>query len=172
MRLIGRRTPEPVPLGLAAVEKQHGRILAWGTTVDGRSVAATPGALVVVDDSAATGEEQVLPWHAIDVGTWEAPVLSIRFRDLGTGGSRRLVLEFASEGKVPPVFRDRVDRSVVVSRRIALVGDRGAVMAARKDSNGAISWTVVFDPGLNARDPELQGQAREALAELRRTLGA
>ena len=60
---------------------------------------------------------------------------------------------------------------MVASRRVALVGDSGAILAARRDNAGNVTWTVVFDAGLDPADPRLQERARVALAEMRQSLG-
>lgn len=165
---FGRRQRPPAPPELVAVTKEHGKALAWGTTTEGALVVAAPDALVI----SSADSTLVIPWHAVDVGAWQPPKFSIRYRDLDTGNALRLNLSLAEAGELPPVLRERVDRTVLVTRRVTLVGESGVVMAARRDPTGQISWTVVFDPGLDPRDPQLQAAAREGLAELRRSLGA
>ena len=133
-----------------------------------RIVLAAQDALVISSQDAPL----VIAWHAVDVGLWQPPEFSIRYRDLATGAVRMLKLSLAEAGDLPPVLRERVNRTVVVTRRVRLAGDLGAVMAARRDPAGEIAWTIVFDPGLDPRDPELQAAARESLAQLRRSIGA
>jgi hypothetical protein len=81
-------------------------------------------------------------------------------------------LVLGEPGKLPPVVRERVTKSVVISRRVPMEGELGAVLAARRDAAGAVSWTVTFDAGLDAADPVLQQRARRELVELRRSYGA
>ena len=153
------------PEDVAQREAVHGRALAWGRTEQANAVIATATGLVIAGEP-----DQVLPWHLIDHAAWEPPDLAGRSRDAqGVAGSARITL--AEHGELPPVIRQRVTRSVVASRRVLLVGDAGAVLAARRDHAGTISWTVVFDAGLDPRDPHLQQAARDALAEFRRSLG-
>lgn len=160
-----RRRDRQRPVPVQELEALHGRALAWGTTAAGEPVIATIDALVL---SGGT----ILPWHLVDKAGWRPPVFTIRYRDPGTGSPRRMQIELASHGELPPVVRERVTRSVVISRRVALQGDLGAVVAARRDPTGAVTWTVSFDPGLDAADPQLQQAARDALSQLRQSYGA
>ena len=73
-------------------------------------------------------------------------------------------------GSLPTVVYERVTSSVVVSERVALRGELGARIVARRAGDG-LRWTVTFDAGLDPRDPVLRAEADEALAELRATLG-
>lgn len=158
-----RQRPQPVQ----DLQAGHGRVLAWGTTTSDEPVIATVEALVIGGEAPLR-----LPWHLVDKAVWAPPAFDIRYRDERTKAPRRLRVELTDRGDLPPVVRERVTRSVVISRRVALEGDLGAVLAARRDEQGAIGWTVTFDPGLDARDPHLQQLAREALAELRDSYGA
>lgn len=161
---IFRRAAKPDSVLL--LERGHGSSLAWGVTPGGDAVIATLDALVV-----GGSPPTALPWHLIDKAAWEPPVFTIRFRE-GGAAAGAMRLELAEAGKLPPVVRERVTRSVVISQRVAIRGENGAVVAARRDPAGRVHWTVTFDPGLDAGDPELQRVAREALAELRRSYGA
>jgi hypothetical protein len=70
------------------------------------------------------------------------------------------------------VIRERVNASIVVQRRIELVGERGARFVARREPGTTdLRWSVVFDAGLDPSDPELRRRADEALAALRVSLG-
>lgn len=160
---FGRKAAQR-PQAVQDLESAHGRTLAWGTTTDGQPVIATIAGLVVGDT--------LLPWHLIDKAVWEPPAFTLRYRDAQTGAARRSQLHLATVGTLPPVVRERITRSVVVSRRVALQGEAGAVLAARRDPAGNVSWTVTVDPGLDAGDPQLQQRAREALAQLRQSYGA
>ena len=148
------------------LESDHGPALAWGATAAGDPVIATVSCLVIGGQS-----PHAIPWHLIDKATWNPPSFDLRYRS-AAGAPRTLRVELDSVGKLPPVVRERVTKSVVISRRLPLEGESGAVVAARRDPSGTVHWTVTFDPGLDATDPVLQQRAREALAELRRSYGA
>ncbi|MBK9740539.1 MAG: hypothetical protein IPO93_13745 [Actinobacteria bacterium] len=73
---------------------------------------------------------------------------------------------------LPAAVRDRVTASVVISDRVALGEGAKALLVARRGSDdGEIRWSVVFDAGLDPRDPTLRAAADEALAQLRDSLG-
>ncbi len=156
-----------IPDDVAAMAGEHGKVLAWGRTHAGLPVLATETALLVRQD----GTVLDLPWHRIDRAFWEPPSFTVRYRDPGTGAPRSLQLPLAEHGELPPVVRQRVTLSVVTSRRVELASGAGAVLAARRDGAGAVTWTVVFDAGVDPTDAELQGEARQALAAFRRSLG-
>lgn len=163
------RLPRWVPdrLGIPAGE----RVISWGCgpgadVTEVTYVVATTRALYVQSTS------ERLPWHRISKATWDDPVLDLVVLDEGghPAGLRRLRVDDAKD--LPAAVRDRVTDSVVVSERVDLGGSRAAVMAARRDSDtGDIRWSVVFDAGLDARDPELREAADEALGRLRGSLG-
>lgn len=164
MKTPFRRGASQRPQPVQELESVHGRALAWGTTQDGEPVIATIDGLVIGDGS-------IVSWHLVDKAVWEPPLFTLRHREAQSGAPRRLQVHLAVHGQLPPVVRERVTRSVVISRRVPLQGELGAVLAARRDTTGNVSWTVTFDPGLDARDPQLQQQAREALGELRQSYG-
>lgn len=157
------RWRKEVPAEVADLARLHGKALAWGRTGSGAVVLATKAALVI--DGIA-----VLPWERIDRANWDTPKLRIEYRDQG-GAPARLDATFAEEGGLPPVIHHRVTRSVVTSRRVELPGGVGAVLAARRSIDGAVTWTVVFDAGADPSDPALQDAARTALRQYRESLG-
>ena len=158
-----RRT---LPADIAALQQDHGKVLAWGRTDTGGIIIATAAALVIDAEPGRT-----LPWDRIDRASWEPPQLRLEFRDPDSGAPERMGLVLAEHGELPPVIHQRVTRSVVTSRRVELPGGVGAVLAARRNGKGAVTWTVVFDAGADPGDPELQRAAREALTQFRESLG-
>lgn len=155
------------PEEMLALAADRGALLAWGRTTAGLPVLATDQCLLIGDGAGA----RELPWHWIDRASWEPPTLVVQFRDPVTRAPQSLRLTLDEHGELPPIIRQRVTRSVVTSRRVELPSGAGAVLAARRDPAGDITWTVVFDAGVDAADPMLQAQAREALADFRRSLG-
>ena len=89
------------------------------------------------------------------------------------GRPRRLLrLRVDQSNDLPAAVYDRVTASVVVSERVELRADAKALLVARRGSDSDdITWTVVFDAGLDPRDPELREAADAALADLRGSLG-
>ncbi len=71
-------------------------------------------------------------------------------------------------------MRDRVTDSVVISEYRELGEDAGAHFVARRKPGGGldeITWSVVFDSGLDSTDETLRSKAERILGELRSSLG-
>ena len=86
------------------------------------------------------------------------------------GGLVRVVLD--APGNIPEVVNERVKASVLVQQHVALIGDKGVrLVARRKPGDTAIMWRVTFDAGVDANDPAVRAAADDALAELRASLG-
>jgi hypothetical protein len=137
------------------------RILAFAHTIHAQPVAATRTALHLPG--------RVIPWHAIAKAEWAEPFLEI----VVTGGARGelLRLEFEEPGRLPPVIRERVTDSVIVTEHRTLPNGQGATFAARRLPGDEIAWSVTFDSGVDPTDPTNQAQATEILTSLRSTLG-
>jgi hypothetical protein len=169
MPKLGGRLPGTVVamLGIGPGEK----IVAWGSASPGDATqtvvaAATDRALYLQ----ATGDR--LPWDTIVKASWDEPVLELVVSDAAGGAPRAVVVELDDARDLPAAIHDRVTASVVVSERVDLGNGAGALMVARRSSDGdSIRWTVVFDSGLDPSDPALRAAADEALARLRDALG-
>ncbi len=149
-----------VRLGIPARE----RILAWG----GRPhvVAATERALYVEEPRERLG------WDVVSKAQWDDPLLTIQIAAHDGRPARTLRLRVEASGDLPAAVRDRVTASVVMSEFVDLGdGVRARMVARRAGDDAPIRWTVVFESGVPADDPELQARASAALAELRSTLG-
>ena len=169
-----RRTPKAVRDLVSPGE----RVLAWGTI---RS--ATGGYAVATDQALYLPEMIRLPWEQITKATWgDDFVLVVEGRLVAPGEARRdghaapvgpdrsWRVAIDDPHALPTVVYERVTSTIVVSERVVLQGDRGARVVGRRAGDG-VRWTVTFDPGLDAEDPELRRRANEALADLRATLG-
>ncbi len=168
LRGIGARTPAEVRAAIAGGE----RILAWTPmrgAPPGAYLAATDAALYVVGGP-VHGVVR-LPWDLVTKATWtDEAVLVVEGRP-GRDESEE-VWHLAPEDlqRLPTVVYERVTSNVVVSERVALEGELGVRIVARR-SGDDMRWTVTFDPGLDPQDPDLRRRAEEALADLRSTLG-
>jgi hypothetical protein len=113
-----------------------------------------------------------LPWSSVSKASWDDPMLDIVVLDDAGRPSRLARLRLDDAQDLPAAVRDRVTDSVLVSERVDLGGGQFALMAARRGSDdGEIRWAVVFDTGLDPRDPDLRARADEALGRLRDALG-
>lgn len=70
------------------------------------------------------------------------------------------------------MIRIQVTSNILVSQRIEGTGIGGAWVTARRVPGAdEVRWSVVFDPGLDPRDPRLRAWADVHVAELRRSTG-
>jgi hypothetical protein len=168
------RAPEPVRAAVAAAGDPDEDVLAWGALVreEGWLVATTRGLRVVPP----VGEAGVLlPWHEVGSARWAGtadggghftitPLTEVEPGVQARTTPRRHALSDA--GQLPAVVRQRVDRTVVDSRRVP-IPDRGTVLlvARRLPGQAEREWTVVFDDEADRADPTAREVARQKLAE-------
>ncbi len=148
-----RRVPDEV-----SAQVDGARPLAWA--------ACGGGWVVATHDRLLLPDRDPVPWEQVVRAAWDDPVMEIQI----PGETVRLVLE--EPGNVPEVVNERVKASVVVQQHVALVGDKGVRLVARRAPGGtAITWRVTYDAGLDSTDPGLQAAAEDALTELRAAIG-
>ncbi len=144
----------------AEVRKRAGgdKPLAWAP-VAGDWVVATRDRLFLP-------LQEPVRWDEVIRAAWDAPVLELQLAQ----GPYRLVIE--NPGLIPDVVNERVKASVVVQHHVALRGDKGVRIVARRVPGGTdVTWRVTFDPGLDPQDPALRADAEAVLAEVRTTMG-
>ncbi len=144
------------------------RVLAW--TRSGTSeLAALDTALLLPDGS----DPERIPWDLVLRASWSDGRLEVSAQDRPGGAARTVVIPVAGDlGSLPEVVRDRVNASIVVQHHVALRGESGArIVARRRPGSTDLRWSVVFDPGLDAADPALRAAADAALVVLRDSLG-
>jgi len=146
------------------------RVLAWGVG----DAAQPEDSYVVATDAGLYGQRGDLriPWERVIKGTWEQPdfVLTIE----GPNGAQRTRIRLAEPRDLPAAVRDRVMDTVVASEYTELGEGYGAQLVARRAPGGGvedISWSIVFDAGLDPTDPRLRQEADRALADIRASLG-
>ncbi len=167
-----RRSRLPGPM-LAMLQIPPGeRVIAWGSAAeaDGTQTvitAATEKALYVQ----ASGDR--IGWEQVTKATWDEPWLEVT--RLGEDGRLQpaLRIRIDDEGDLPAAVRDRVTDSVLVSERRTLAAGAasGSALFVARRLGDDVRWTVMFDPGMDHRDPALRAAADAELAALRATLG-
>jgi len=140
------------------------RVLAWAP--DQRD----PSQFVIATDQAIHSKGTSIPWERIIRAQWDEPFLELIVERPG-GGAQRLRIPLSQPQLLPAAVRTQVTANVVVSERLTLPDGSQALAAARRAGKDAITWTVVFDDGVDAADPQIRAQADLALAELRDALG-
>jgi hypothetical protein len=151
---------------LAAVPGRQPRILAWAASTDGGLVILSPAVVSERSD----GDWRHTGWHEIERGGWNAETGRLHWQ---TYAGRRAAVALADPGRLPGVFKERVDASIVFEQFVPLTtgSDRGVVVNGRRDlSDGAtsIGWHATLTRGVSWRTPGVRDLADEAVAELRR----
>ena len=151
---------------LSQLPGRPARILAWAPTVDGGLVLLSPAVISALRDA---GWRQH-GWHEIERGGWNAETAQLSWQTYaGTRGAAVL----PDPARVPEVFRERVDASVVFERFVPLggAGERGVVVSGRRDLAGGgtdLTWHTTLTRGVTWRTPGVRELADTSLAALRR----
>ena len=152
------------------------RLTRWRNLPDGLALEKGERVLAVSGETVATdsalhfpnsGSFVRLPWERVERAAWKDGALAVR----EVGGARHTV-PLEDPGSVPETVRERVTATVVVSTHVTLPGG-GVRIAARRPARGGGEprWTLVFDQGLDPKDPGLLAQAEQAMEEIRRQTG-
>jgi len=138
--------------------------LAWASTSDGGVVAGLPDALAVghPDGWAMTG------WEAIDHGRFDRDSATLTW-STADGGGRSVTLQ--GLGRLPELFVERVEASIVAQWPVEWDGGRATIVARRNPgrADAVVHWRVVAPSGTATDTPEagqaLAGALRLALDE-------
>ena len=109
-------------------------------------------------------------WHEIERGGWNAETEQLRWQ---TYGGARGAVALPDPARVPEVFKERVDASIVFERFVPLggSGERGVIVNGRRDLAAGpteISWHATLTRGVTWRTPGVRELADSAMVELRR----
>jgi hypothetical protein len=134
--------------------------------VGGGYAAATP---VGVRALTPFGRRVRRPWVEVDRVAWDddSRTLAIWW----VGSRRALGLELAGGSFLPEVVHERLRSSMLVTRDVALPGDRTAKLTLRRDADGVVTCQVDLPPGVRAGDPKVQAVVRAAERRLHEEAG-
>ena len=144
------------------------RILAWAPS--GSSwLAATEAALLLPKGT----EPAELSWDLILRVTWPGDFAEVAYQERAGGSPRVIKVPVQGEMEVlAAVVREQVMASIVVQHHVAVDGDRGARLVARRvPGETDFRWSVVLDSGVDSSDPDVRERVDAALATLRTSLG-
>lgn len=152
--------------GIAAQPGVPNRILAWARAETGFCIGS-PALLSVGDED---GWRHV-GWHRIEHGGWNAENRTLTWTEYG---GRRESVGLPEAGRLPELFRERVAASIAVERFVAVTGDRGVTVTARRDlgTPGTISWHSSLTRGLSWSSEGVTETAARATAELQAEYGS
>ncbi|MDD2857224.1 MAG: hypothetical protein PHU75_00975 [Candidatus Nanopelagicales bacterium] len=140
------------------------RVIAWGTNElpDTTHVIATGEALYL--------QGSRIPWRRVIRASWSEPFLELELHD-ERGHGQRLRVPISTPRQLPAAVHAQVTANVIVSERFDLPRGGTCLAAARREGRDEISWTVVFDAGVDPDDPQNRADADRALGEWRTALG-
>lgn len=161
-----------VPPEVLAVGTLHGeKVLASARAVDGIWLLATRERL-----SAVRGDDVVaLRWEEVRRAEWDRDSATLTVeavRDYGQPVSR-VAYEVEEPGPLVALVRERVDASVLLQRRVMVVGKRGFTVVARRPPSGpgALVWSCELDPGIDPDDSVVATAMDLAIGEAKESLG-
>lgn len=162
--VLGRgRVPAEIRDRLALQRRE--RFLASAASGDSDHLVATDQALHV---PSGDGYERI-GWERVEQAEWAESELNLRL--LGERGARTYPVD--KPGPLPELVQERVTASIVVNERVVLDGQRGVrVLARKRPDTEELSWSLVFDRGLDPSDPHVRKAAEDALATIRDQTGA
>ena len=147
------------------------KVLAHAPTTDGCWLLGTRDALVVVDPL----ETVRVPWERVETADWDREQDQLRVAEVGEFGQVRPVHTFTvtEPGQLLVLVRERVTASVLLQRRVPLVGRKGMLVVARRPPRGLgdITWSLELDAGLDPDDPDVREAAAAGLARVQDELG-
>ena len=151
---------------LTAEPGRSARVLAWAPVVprDGEEQFCV-GSPAALSAGGASGWGHV-GWHQIEHGGWNAELHQLAWVLLS---GHRGAVQAEDPGRLPELFRERVEASIVVKRYVPLAGERGVVVSARRDlgAGGAITWHTRLTRGLSLSAPGVADAVDAALVETR-----
>jgi len=105
-------------------------------------------------------------WHLIERGGWNDELHQLSWVQLD---GRRGAIQLAEPARLPELFRERVEATIVVRRFVPLAGDRGVTVSARRDlgAGGGIDWHTTLTRGLSRQTRGVQEAVDDALAATR-----
>lgn len=141
------------------------RVLARALTPDGREVVATAQALYLP-------EAIRIGWERVEHATWRDGILHVWELTVGDEESSTHHVRLDEPRALPETVRERVQASIVISHHVPLRGRLGVrVVARRAEGQDGVTWTLVFDSGLDPADPGLRAAAEQALEQIKRQTG-
>lgn len=171
---------------LRAAGISAGSLMAWAKSTDDQYVIGAAGVLSISSGAAGQLHWQHIGWHQIERGGFDADTSSLRWTlyadrqadDELEGLTGAVALR--QPGRLPLVFRDRVNASIAVEQFIGLRDDEpapgrqhrvpGVIVSGRRDlgrRNAPIQWRASVPRGISWDAPGIRELAAESVARLR-----
>ncbi|BAK36368.1 hypothetical protein MLP_33540 [Microlunatus phosphovorus NM-1] len=154
---------------LSEVPGRPARILAWTHAV---GVGPEPGVVVLSPAAVSVRTEDAwrhVGWHEIERGGWNVETAQLRWQ---TYSGKRGAVALPDPARVPAVFQERVQASIVFERFVPATpgSDRGVIINGRRDladTPSSITWHTTLTRGVTWRTPGIRELADATLAEVR-----
>jgi len=168
---FGRGIPVPDEVLTRAGLARRDRVLAHTATDDGCWLLGTRDALVIVEPV----ETIRVAWEQVETADWDREESRLKVAEVGDFGRPRPVHVFTipEPGSLLPMIRERVTASIVLQRRVPVVGKRGLTVVARRPPHGTgeVTWAYELDEGIDPDDPAVREAAATGLRDARDELG-
>ncbi|SCL42125.1 hypothetical protein GA0074692_6668 [Micromonospora pallida] len=169
MGLFNRRRKLPAQCRPALAA--HERVLAWARVGDGDDAATVATNLGLW----LPGRAERLGWHDILKAVWSGRELTVTPADPVAERDGYLVVADAptstylllDPGELPHQVRARVTKSVAYTAHHPVPGGAGRVAARRVPGVDGLTWTVRYDPGTPADDPDVAAETDRLVAAAR-----
>ena len=155
-----------VPGVVKAVALEPGeRRRSWALTASGDPVVAT-------DLGLRLPGSPLLEWADVEKAIWKRPLLEVVQVSDVSGRGPRWRLQLEQEQDLPDTVRSAVSASVGWSTHVTLMPSGGVrAVGRRRPGREDLDWQLVYDPGTDLDDPQVQAQAQAVLLDARRTIG-
>ncbi len=167
-----RRSDGGAPRDALAAVVPGEKVLAAAQTSDGTWLLATRERLYAVDDGA---ELLRLRWEEVQRADWDRDSTTLRVEAVRDYGEQvaTSTYQVPEPGRLVPLVRERVDASIVLQRRVPVVGKRGFTVVARRSPSGGdeLTWSFEFDAGIDPEDAVVAAATDVALGEAKESLG-
>jgi hypothetical protein len=149
---------------------ERGERVLIASAVPAGWVVATTHALWLPDRTDMTR----VGWETVDNASWNRDTASLEVLQAADLGARprRWHLRMDDDRDLLLVIKERIRSTVVATRNVALDGERGVrVVARRPPGSDRFSWAVSVDPGIDVDDAAVRAKIDEVLAALAADLG-
>lgn len=147
------------------------KVLAGAEAADGTWLLGTRDALLL----AGRVDTRRIPWERVERADWTRDDNLLVLVEVGEFGRPvpRHSLAVTEPGLLLDLVRERVTASVVLQRRVPVMGRKGLFVIARRAPRGTgeITWAYEFDQGVDPADPAVIAAAEQGLSSAREEIG-